>query len=321
MSTGADELDALTEAREIRPQLDSLPHPGHGKTAERWQFFSAVARGDLSVARLAEGHADARAILHELGRTELSVECSLLGVWAAEPGALMAEPVAGGWCLKGTKRWCSGSTGLDAAIVTATASDGPRLFLVPVTAAGLTPRAGSWQPMGMAATRSETIIFDGVQVPGTSAIGAAGAYVSRPGFGHGGAGVAACWWGGALGVLDGLHREVARGGADAGALGASAALLAATGHTLRSAASCIDDAPFDIALADRLAAQVRLAVAHAARAAVDGAIDGLGASGLCQMPSHSSRVADLLVYLSQHRTGPTSRAFGDALLDSPLSPW
>ena len=112
-----------------------------------------------------------------------------------------------------------------------------------------------------------------------------------------------------------------RDGPTQGALGTSAALLAATGDTLRSAARCIDDAPFDVALADRLAAQVRLAVADASRVAIDGAIDGLGASGLCHMPSHSRRVADLLVYLGQHRTAPASRAFGEALLTAPLSSW
>lgn len=319
--TGEAVLDALTKTRSILHRISSLPPPGHGATTERWRFLSTLARVDLSVVRLAEGHADARAILAELGREDLCGEGSLLGVWAADPGALRAEPVGDGWFLHGTKRWCSGSTGLDGALVTATAADGARLFLVPTSAASLTPQVGSWQPIGMAATRSETITFDRVLVPSSNAVGDAGEYVGRPGFGHGGAGVAACWLGGALGVLDGLQREAAEGRADAGALGSSAAMLSAAGHTLRSAACAIDAAPLDLALSVHLAAQVRLAVAHAARTTIDQSIDALGASGLCQMPEHSGRVADLLVYLGQHRSAPAAEAFGQTLLASPLPSW
>jgi hypothetical protein len=44
-----------------------LPLPGGGHTRERWAAFSDLAGEDLSLVRLAEGHADAVAILAELG--------------------------------------------------------------------------------------------------------------------------------------------------------------------------------------------------------------------------------------------------------------
>ncbi len=44
----------------------SLPLPGAGRTAERWAGLRAVGEQDLPLARLAEGHADAVAILAEL---------------------------------------------------------------------------------------------------------------------------------------------------------------------------------------------------------------------------------------------------------------
>jgi hypothetical protein len=45
----------------------SLPLPGGGRTRERWAVLADLAGEDLSLARLAEGHADALAILAELG--------------------------------------------------------------------------------------------------------------------------------------------------------------------------------------------------------------------------------------------------------------
>ena len=44
-----------------------LPRPGGGRTRERWAALADLAGEDLCVARLAEGHADALAILAELG--------------------------------------------------------------------------------------------------------------------------------------------------------------------------------------------------------------------------------------------------------------
>ena len=59
-----------------------LPLPGAGATRERWAAFADLAGEDLSLARLCEGHADAVAILAELGgpRPEPG---SRWGVWAA----------------------------------------------------------------------------------------------------------------------------------------------------------------------------------------------------------------------------------------------
>ena len=52
-------------------ELD-LPLPGSGSTQDRWFAFEALGGRDLSLARLSEGHADAVAILAELGGPEPS---------------------------------------------------------------------------------------------------------------------------------------------------------------------------------------------------------------------------------------------------------
>ena len=61
----------------------NLPLPGSGRTAERWAAFALLAEEDLSLARLSEGHADALAILAELGGP--APPAGRWGVWAANP--------------------------------------------------------------------------------------------------------------------------------------------------------------------------------------------------------------------------------------------
>jgi alkylation response protein AidB-like acyl-CoA dehydrogenase len=308
---GPTPIDAVAALRAHLSALNALPLPGGGSTAERWRALTAIARCDLSVARLAEGHADAGAILLELDRADLRADGLALGVWAADPGGLRAREVDGGWCLDGEKPWCSGSTGLDAALVTATAADGPRLFFVPTD--GLAPTVGSWQPMGMLASRSDTIAFEDVRIAADQAVSGPDAYVQRPGFGHGGCGVAACWWGGARGLLDELRRW--RTDDALVALGRSDAALTTSGLLLREAADAIDRQPLDRPLSVRLAGQVRLAVAVASRTTLDATIAALGSTGLCQRPEHSTRVADLLVYLSQLPERSAAAAHGQRLSD------
>src|SRR5690348_5861896 len=84
----------------------SLPLPGGGRTRERWAALADLAGGDLSLARLAEGHADALAILAELGGLASPPAGSRWGVWAAQPPGprLMARRADGGWRLDGTKQ-------------------------------------------------------------------------------------------------------------------------------------------------------------------------------------------------------------------------
>src|SRR5687767_3929417 len=163
-------VHAIEKVRAALGELDQLPLPGQGATLERWTALASLGRDDLSVARLAEGHVDARAILHELDQP---VPEGLLGVWAAEPEKLRAEPIGDAWTLRGEKGWCSGSLALDRALVTATAPDGPRLFVVGPGGLEIVP--GSWTPMGMEATRSDTLVFDGVRVGPDDAVGGPGA--------------------------------------------------------------------------------------------------------------------------------------------------
>src|ERR1700731_996232 len=80
--TGAATAAAFAAA--VKSGRLNLPLPGSGRTRERWAALADLAGEDLSLARLAEGHADALAILAELGAASPSAG-SRWGVWAAQP--------------------------------------------------------------------------------------------------------------------------------------------------------------------------------------------------------------------------------------------
>jgi alkylation response protein AidB-like acyl-CoA dehydrogenase len=291
---------AVAWLRSHHDEWSRLPQPGAGATLERWQRFAAIARRDLSLARLAEGHADAVAILSELGDGRLP-EGTCWGVWAAEPGRLRAEPHPGGWRLAGVKRWCSGSTGLDRALVTATAPDGPRLFAVDT--ASVRPVHGSWNPIGMLASGSDTIEFDTV-VTRAAEVAGPDAYVNRPGFWMGAMGVAACWFGGALGVADLLEQSVSDTDVDdrphvVNARGRVRSRLDGAAAALTAAAHWLDSRPRRPDEIRPLALSLRLLVDELARAVLEDVTVTGGSSALAFEPVHARRVVDLTVYLRQ----------------------
>ena len=107
-----------------RQWLDSgaldLPLPGGGDTAQRWRRLAELPRSTSSRRRLAEAHADAVAILAELGGPEPKPG-RLWGVWAAESrdAVLSAHGDGDAVTLDGTKAWCSGAGLCTHALVTA----------------------------------------------------------------------------------------------------------------------------------------------------------------------------------------------------------
>ena len=224
-----------------RGQLD-LPMPGSGGTLTRFDAFVRLGRQDPVLARLGEGHADALAILTELG-ADAPAPGTVWGVWAAVPTSVKATRDGDRWRLSGDRPWCSGAGTCTHALVVAEADDGPRLFAVAIDAGQAEPLPDTWPAVGMARSDSRTVRFtDAVGLP----VGAANDYVDRPGFWHGAVGVAACWYGGALGIADALRGAAGRRDLDPHALahlGACDAALAGAAATLREAAAHIDARP------------------------------------------------------------------------------
>ncbi len=299
------------------PVLDTVPLPGRGATTIRWATLIELAAVDLARARLAEGHLDALAIRAELDAPDAAIDLAW-GVWTAEPAQVRAEPMTGGWRLVGEKRWCSGADGIDRALVSATASDGPRLFVV--TPEDLDPIPGSWPALGMEATASLTMRFD-VIVDAAAAIGGPDAYVRRAGFWHGGAGVATCWFGGALGVAERLRAALLVEHVPAldAAWGRVKARLEGVAALLIRSAEEIDEAPADVDAARTRAMRLRLVVEDAAQATIAETMTALGAGPLAHEPEYARRVADLELYIRQLRPEAAATEFGAAHVDEPIT--
>jgi alkylation response protein AidB-like acyl-CoA dehydrogenase len=298
--TSAWQRTALAFTAAVESGRLDIPLPGSGATRERWAAFADLAGEDLSLARLGEGHADALAILAELGGPG-PLPGSRWGVWAANPPGpnVTASQRDGSWLLRGTKQYCSGARICSHALVTAAADDGDRLFAV--STEDLEPEAGSWPATGMAGSDTLDVGFPGVRA---EPVGPPGGYVNRPGFSHGGAGVAACWYGGARAV--GRTLSCAASKRDIGPhalahLGAVDIALRTARTALGQAADDIDADPDD-PRGEGPARSLRVktlteAVANEVMARTGRA---LGAGPLSHDEAHSRAVADLTVYLRQH---------------------
>lgn len=285
----------MTDTGRFRDGELDLPLPGHGDTARRLLGLAALGRRSPVLARLGEGHLDALAILAELDTPP--EPGGFWGVWAAVPKSVTATPTADGWRLTGDRPWCSGAGICTHALVTAAAPDGIRLFAADLAQSGVQPLDGTWPAVGMAASDSRTVRFTGAAA---RPIGDPGRYVGRPGFWHGGIGVAACWYGGAAGIADTLL-EAARTrdiGPHARAhLGAADVALSSARAVLLDAAARIDADPRGDA--ELLAFRVRATVEAAATTVIGHVGRALGAAPLSHDAAHAARVADLTVYLRQ----------------------
>jgi hypothetical protein len=215
--------------------------------------------------------------------------------------------------LSGTKQYCSGASTCTHVLVTADAADGRRLFAVATEA--LQPVPGSWPAVGMAGSDTLDVAFP--EVPATP-VGPPGAYTDRPGFAHGGVGVAACWYGGARAVGAMLLTAAAQHDAGPHALahlGAVDIALRAAGAALDEAADEIDADPADGKDAGWIRALRVRALVEAAATQVMGHVGrALGAGPLCHDAAHARRVADLTVYLRQHHAERDLAALGELIV-------
>ncbi|MBE2998315.1 acyl-CoA dehydrogenase [Nocardiopsis sp. HNM0947] len=278
-----------------------LPLPGDGNTWQRWESLIRLGRQDLSLARLAEGHTDAAAILDELG-ADLPASGELWGVWAAHPPThrLSARRHGSRWVLNGSKPFCSGARTCTHALVTAGAdSGGRRLFAIENE--GTTADPSTWAAEGMSDSDTLTLAFK--DVPAVE-VGEPGDYTGRPGFHHGGCGVAACWYGGAEAVAETLADKAGVGSPDPHTLGYYGAVvrdLRAARDVLRRAAEEIDDDPDDLGgRAAERALLVRSVVASACSSVLGHCAEALGAGPLASDAAYTRAAQDLSVYIRQH---------------------
>lgn len=217
---------------------DSMPLPGAGNTGKRHKRLMEIGREDLSLARLAEAHWDAIAILAEAGRRP--APNAIYGVWASEvPGC--SVQIDAGARITGTKMFCSGAQVIDRALITVGSPD-PLLFEIDLNkrCAFIHYDDSAWKTTAFAETHTSTTNFARMPASSDDVIGDRGWYLRRPGFWHGACGPAACWAGGALGLVDYALRQSREDPHTLAHLGAMQATVWAFGAYLALAGDEID---------------------------------------------------------------------------------
>lgn len=307
--------------RLVRHGYDRLPRPGGGCTLQRWQSLAQVAYHDLSLVKLFEGHTDALAIIHELDGPA-PAPGSTWATWAAEaPHARvrMTRTAGAAVRLNGNKAWCSGARVVNHAVVSVwDENDQPALACIDLHQPGVVVATEGWEAVGMAATASTDVSFHhAVAVP----LGRPGQYVTRPGFWQGGAGIAACWYGGALALADHVRQACAHRTdpfrlAHLGAIDVSLSQAAAL---LRETATWID--AFSAANAMAHALRARAGAEAAATTVLDHAGRALGATPFCRDRRFARMAADLPVFVRQSHAEQDLAALAQSMLDAGESTW
>jgi hypothetical protein len=294
-------------------QMVSGRGPWTGSWTDLVLALADVARADLCLARLVEGHADAQRILDQAGRAGHE---GVYGVWASRSAGTgpAAESTDAGWWLHGELRFASGAGLVDRALVPAwTAEDRHWLFDVP--AGFLRADPGSWRTPAMEASLSLSGSVDAV-VGDDAVVGPPGFYLDRPGFVPGGLGPAAVWAGGAESVVDLVATSLRAFDPDPHqlrrlGLAEQAAWTAST--VVRGTAAELDGGVADAAdLVTRTRGVVAAACDH-----VLGAVPAVvGPGGLSRNARLARTLADLAIYVRQHPTDPAAEQVGRQALEA-----
>ena len=294
--------ELLVRLREVA--AEALPLPGHGATAARHRRLMEVGREDLSFAKLAEAHWDAMAILAEAGCS--AVPGALYAVWASEvPGEpLRLVPCDRGYSVSGRKAFCSGAGLVDRALVTVqTAGNAPEQRLVEIdlrlNAERLQFDGSAWATEAFRLTQTGAVTFASAAIGEEALVGGPGWYLERPGFWHGACGPAACWAGGAGGLLHAARASRRDDPHTLAHLGAMEANVWALEACLQVAGEAIDRCPQDRAAAHRLALQVRHLVEVLATDVLRRFARAYGPFPLAMNADTARRYAELDLFLRQ----------------------
>jgi hypothetical protein len=310
-------------AQLVSEGLDRLPYPGSGVTLQRWRGLASVAAADLSLCKLYEGHTDALAIIAEVQPDYTMPADSTWGMWAAEPPQakvhINARTSAKDVRLDGLKAWCSGAKEISHALLTCWDEEGQQqLVAVALQQPGIDVTDQGWNAVGMAATASVEVRFD--QARG-HLIGPPGAYLSRPGFWQGGAGIGACWFGAAQALGEALRTHCHKR-AEPHALahlGALDTALSSAADSLRAGAIWIDEHPY--ANAERLVRRLRSQCEFAAAQAIEHVGRAMGAAPFCRDEKFAQLLADLPVYVRQSHAERDLAAQGERVAEEPEGSW
>lgn len=312
--------------------MTAMPAPGadtNGRRAsftEEWRTLRAVSEADGSVGRILDGHLNGVERLSVLApeplrSRELEAVTAgelLLGVWGADPipgEGTPARLVRHGEELfvDGAKTYCSGSTGLDRALVAVRSPEGdppgPPLLVYLDLREGLEIDRGWYKGSGMRASESHRVIFH--RTPVLAVLGEPGELIREPYFSRDAIRTAACWVGIADRAVEAALKILAAKAAASGsdpddlvslAAGRIKAAQATMNRWLEYAGGQADAdptaslAPFSIHL--------REAAAKACREILDEAARAAGSHPFATAGDLDRARRDLELFLLQHRLEP-----------------
>ena len=303
------------------PVPDPVGEHGRRSTfAEEWRVLRAVAHADGSVGRILDGHFNGVERLSLLAPEPLrSAELGAvaagelrLGVWGADPIPGEGEParlVEGpeGATLYGVKTFCSGSTGLDRALVLVRGDiPGPPLLVYVDLSSGVEIDTGWFKGAGMRASESHRVVFEGTPV--LAVLGEPGELGREPYFSRDAVRTAVTWAGIADRAVEAtLEVLAARTGNnepdDVGSL-AAGRMLTAQGTIDRWLAHAADLADGNPASLPAVSTQLRQSIASSCREILDEAARAVGSHPFAVSGPLDLARRDLELFLLQHRLEP-----------------
>ena len=300
---------------------------------EEWRVLRAVARADGSVGRILDGHFNAVERVSVLAPEPLrSAELGAvaagelrLGVWGADPIPGEGQParlVEDGQRVSGVKTFCSGSTGLDRALVLVRGTDGapgPPLLAYVDLSEGVEVDTGWFRGAGMRSSESHRVVFDGTPV--LAVLGEPGEITREPFFARDATRTAVTWAGIADLAVDSTldvlaAKSAAREPDDLVSLAAGRILTARdTIDRWLEFATTRADADPHASLAG-FATQLRESVAAGCRAILDEAARATGSHPFAASGPLDRARRDLELFLLQHRLEPAlARRGRQAIVD------
>jgi alkylation response protein AidB-like acyl-CoA dehydrogenase len=280
------------------------------------RLLKLIGRGNLSVGRIYEGHVNALQLVLQWG-TPTQVEAALkdvrngclFGVWNTEApnDGLTVTELSGDtqrFRLSGAKTFASGASIVRRVFANAARAGGWQMCLVPLDRVRVESDADSWQPLGMRATDSIRINFDGVELDRSALIGEPGDYNREPWFSGGAIRFAAVQLGGAEAIAEASRHflqqenrtedsyQAMRAGEMAGLLETGNLWLEGAASRAEAAVACPEELVAYAGLMRRTIERIGLEV-------MEHAVRSSGARALLRPNSLERLVRDLTMYLRQ----------------------
>ena len=161
-----------------------------GRSAEI-DALRSVGRREASLGRVYEGHVNASQLVARYGsaeqheRLDRDIRAGHVGaVWNTQDGdRLRIEAIDGRFRLSGSKTWASGAGSVTRALVTAAWPDESlQMCLVPMDRVNAAIDLSEWHPLGMDASNSGRVTFNGVALTRDDLIGGPRDYERQPWF-------------------------------------------------------------------------------------------------------------------------------------------